>query len=354
MVYHVSHWGKFYLSTFGVIHYIGFRAIAALLTALLASLFLGKWFISTSQRYFRSKVREYTPVHHKTKDDMPTMGGVFILLAVFISVLLWCNLADLKVWIFLFCLAGFALIGGIDDWYKIKTGLGISAKRKSIAQLALSFLVVIAWLQTSGATTTLTLPFLKTAYLDLGVFFLAWALFIIIGCSNAVNLTDGLDGLAIGCLIPNFILFSIISYFAGHAFFANYLHIPFAATSEIAVIGASLVGASLGFLWYNCWPAQIFMGDVGSLSLGAGLALMALMAKQEFLLALSGGVFVVEALSVILQVGSVKLRGKRLFKMAPIHHHFELLGWPESRITVRFGIISSILCVLALMVLKLR
>ncbi len=282
------------------------------------------------------------------------MGGIFILLAVFVSILLWCNLTDMRVWIFLFCLFGFACIGGIDDWYKIKSGIGMSAKRKFIAQLFLSFLVVIAWLQTNGATTTIALPFLKNVNPNIGIFFIAWAMFVLVGCSNAVNLTDGLDGLAIGCLIPNFVLFSIIAYFSGHAFIANYLHIPFTNTAEITIIGTSLVGASLGFLWYNCWPAQIFMGDVGSLSLGAGLALMALMVKQELLLALSGGLFVVEALSVILQVGSMKLRGKRLFKMAPIHHHFELLGWPESRITVRFGIISLILALLALMSLKLR
>ena len=354
MVYHVSHWLKFYLSSFNVVHYISFRAIAALLTSLTVSLLFGKWFIIISKKYFRSKVREYTPDHHKNKDDMPTMGGIFIMLAVFVSVLLWCNLTDARVWIFLFCLFGFALIGGIDDWYKIKSGTGISAKRKFFAQLILSFLVVIAWLQTAGGTTTITLPFFKSLCPNVGIFFVAWAMFVLVGCSNAVNLTDGLDGLAIGCLIPNFVLFSIIGYFAGHAFIANYLQIPFAHTQEIAIIGSSLVGASLGFLWYNCWPAQIFMGDVGSLPLGAGLALMALMAKQELLLALSGGLFVIEALSVILQVASVKLRGKRLFKMAPIHHHFELLGWPESRITVRFGIITLILCLLALMSLKLR
>jgi len=203
-------------------------------------------------------------------------------------------------------------------------------------------------------STELIFPFFKHCRPDLGLFFIPWAVFILVGCSNAVNLTDGLDGLAIGSLLPNFATFTLICYLAGHYGIAHYLQIPFAGTAEIVVIGAILIGASLGFLWYNAYPAQIFMGDVGSLALGAGLALMAIMAKQELLLSISGGLFVLETVSVMVQVLSVRYLGKRIFKMAPIHHHFELLGWPESRITTRFGIISLVLCLLALITLKLR
>lgn len=189
---------------------------------------------------------------------------------------------------------------------------------------------------------------------SLGLLFVPWAMFLLIGASNAVNLTDGLDGLAIGSLISNFATFTGLLYVSGHAVFASYLHIPFMGNAEVAVIGATLIGASLGFLWYNTYPAQIFMGDVGSLALGSGLALMALMAKQELLLAIAGGLFVLETLSVILQVWSYKLRKKRIFKMAPLHHHFELLGWPEAQITVRFALVSLILCLISLMTLKIR
>ena len=197
-------------------------------------------------------------------------------------------------------------------------------------------------------------PFFKNLNPDLGLLFIPWAMFILVSMSNAVNLTDGLDGLAIGSLLPNFALFSLIAYLAGHFLIAAYLNIPFAGSAEIAVMGTTLIGASLGFLWYNAYPAQIFMGDVGSLALGAGLALMALMAKQELLLPISGGLFVLETVSVVLQVFVYKRWKTRIFKMAPIHHHFELIGWPEAKITTRFGIISLILCLVALMTLKLR
>ena len=221
-------------------------------------------------------------------------------------------------------------------------------------QILSALSVVVLWLATTGVSTTVTVPFFKSLQPDIGWWFIPWAVFLIVGTSNAVNLTDGLDGLAIGSLMPNFLIFSLIAYLAGHAGIATYLYIPFAHTGEIAVIGAILIGASLGFLWYNAYPAQLFMGDVGSLALGASLALMALMAKQELLLALSGGLFVFETLSVIIQVLSMRFRGKRVFHMAPIHHHFELLGWPEAKITTRFGIISLVLCLVALVTLKFR
>jgi len=354
VIYYIAEYLESYWSFFHVIHYVSFRAIAALLSTLCMSFLFGNWFIDQSKQYFRSKVRDYTPQHHQIKNDLPTMGGIFMLGLIIINTLLWCTLHNGLVWIFLFGITGFGIIGGWDDWCKIRYKRGISARTKFLLQLFISGITIIAWIWCCHPSTHLTIPFLKSWYPDLGWFFIPWCIFIIIGCSNAVNLTDGLDGLAIGSLLPNFATFGIISYLAGHVLLSLYLHIPFAGTAEIAIIGSILGGASLGFLWYNTYPAQIFMGDVGSLSLGAGLALMALMSKEELLLAISGAIFVFEAGSVILQVLSFKLRGKRLFKMAPIHHHFELLGWQEAKITVRFGIITLIFCLLALITLKIR
>jgi phospho-N-acetylmuramoyl-pentapeptide-transferase len=250
-------------------------------------------------------------------------------------------------------LLGFGSIGFFDDLYKIYHKKGLTAWHKFFLQLSVAFCVGVL-LVIHGIDLSISFPFLKNIHPHLGLFFIPWVMLVIVGCSNAVNLTDGLDGLALSSLIPNFALYSLIAYIAGHYTLATYLQIPFAGSSEITVVGTTLVGACLGFLWYNTYPAQIFMGDVGSLALGSGLALMAIIAKQELLLLISGGLFVVEALSVILQVLSFKLLGKRIFKMAPIHHHFELLGWQESKITVRFAIISLILCLLALMTLKMR
>lgn len=354
MLYHLSLYLKQYLSILNVVHYVTFRSIAALLTTLIFCLIFGNWFINKSKIFFRAKSREYTPEHHKEKDDMPTMGGIFILSAVVLNALLWCDLINPLVWVFLGCLIGFGAIGFWDDWCKIRHKKGISAALKFRLQVLVSGLVILAWIWGTQASTSITFPFFKNLQPDIGLFFIPWAMYIIIGCSNAVNLTDGLDGLAIGSLIPNFATYALICYVAGHYQLADYLHIPYAGSAEIAVLASILVGASLGFLWYNAYPAQIFMGDVGSLALGAGLALAALMAKQELLLIISGGLFVLETVSVMLQVISFKYFKKRIFKMAPIHHHFELLGWQESKITTRFGIISLILCLLALITLKLR
>jgi phospho-N-acetylmuramoyl-pentapeptide-transferase len=314
----------------------------------------GSWFIEKSKQFFRAKARESTPERHKLKGDMPTMGGIFILGLVMLNTLLWCDLTSPQVWVFLLCIICFGAIGAWDDWNKINRRAGISARAKFLLQWTAAIVVVSAAVYVAGVSTHLIFPFFKYVQPDLGIWYVLWAAFIIVGCSNAVNLTDGLDGLAIGSLMPNFVTFSLIAYLAGHVQFAHYLCIPYAATAEIAVIGATLVGASLGFLWFNAYPAQIFMGDVGSLALGAALACMALMAKQELLLLIAGGLFVVETVSVIAQVWYFKSFKKRLFKMAPLHHHFELLGWPESKISVRFGIISLVLCLLALITLKLR
>jgi phospho-N-acetylmuramoyl-pentapeptide-transferase len=354
MIYHLSFYLKHYWPFFNVLHYVSVRAVASLLTSLASFLLFGGYFMAISRRFFRSKAREFTPETHKKKDSMPTMGGVFILAIVLINALLWCDLARPQVWIFLLCIIGFGALGFWDDWNKIRNNRGIASGTKFKLQLFLATIVVLGLVFGASCSTILVFPFFKHFMPNLGLFFIPWAVFIIVACSNAVNLTDGLDGLAIGSLIPNFATFSLVCYLAGHYGIAQYLHIPFAASAEISIIGAILIGTSLGFLWYNTYPAQIFMGDVGSLALGAGLALMAIMAKQELLLPIAGGLFVLETVSVILQVLSVRYLGRRMFKMAPIHHHFELLGWPESKITARFGIISLVLCLLTLITLKLR
>jgi phospho-N-acetylmuramoyl-pentapeptide-transferase len=332
---------------------VSFRAIAALIFSFLFFLINGNRFIDFSQRFFRSKVREYTPDGHKNKDNMPTMGGILILLTVILNTLLWCNLKKQQVWIMIFCLISFGFLGFWDDWNKVRQEKGVSSSYKFKLQLLLALLISV-FLYFNFFSTELVFPFFKNLRPELGLFFIPWSMFIIVACSNAVNLTDGLDGLAIGSLIPNFATFAFICYVAGHQGLSNYLHIPFADTSEIVIMCSILIGSSLGFLWYNAYPAQIFMGDVGSLALGASLALIAILSKQELLLPLSGGLFILETISVILQVLSVRWYGKRLFKMAPIHHHFELLGWPESKITARFGIISLMLCLLTIITLKLR
>lgn len=354
MLYHLSIALSKHISFFNVIHYVSFRIAAALLTVLFLSLFFGDSFINASKRLFRAKAREHTPESHKAKDDMPTMGGLFIIGVVMITALLWCNLARPEIWLLLGSLLGFGAIGFWDDWSKIRHKRGISEKHKFRAQVAFAAVLTTAWLWISHPSTELYFPFFKDFHPDLGYLFIPWAIFIMVGTSNAVNLTDGLDGLAIGSLISNFSTFSIIAYLAGHIKFSHYLHIPFAGTSEVAILGIILVGASLGFLWFNAYPAQIFMGDVGSLALGASLGFIALMTKQELLLAIAGGLFVAETVSVILQVTSYRYFKRRIFRMAPLHHHFELMGWPESKITIRFAIISCILCLTALMTLKIR
>ncbi|MFT6765678.1 MAG: phospho-N-acetylmuramoyl-pentapeptide-transferase [Alteromonas naphthalenivorans] len=354
MLYHIACYLKPHFSALNVIHYISFRAMAALLSSLAFSLWFGPWFISLSQRLFRAKVRPFTPESHQAKNDMPTMGGIFIIGIVLLTVLLWCNLAQPQIWIALACLISFAAIGLLDDVAKLTDSKGISSRTKFSLQIIVSAVIACAWIYFVDPSTQLSFPFFKHIHPDLGWWFIPWVMFVLIGTSNAVNLTDGLDGLAIGSLISNFATFALICYIAGHGLISHYLNIPFAGTGEMAIVGTSLVGASLGFLWYNTYPAQIFMGDVGSLGLGSVLAFMALASKQELLLPIAGGLFVIETLSVIVQVLSFKFLGRRMFRMAPIHHHFELQGWQESKITVRFCIISFVLCLIALMTIKLR
>lgn len=354
MLYHLSLYLKQHFSFFNVFHYVSFRAIASLLSTLALSFILSPWFINKSKQLFRAKSRPWTPATHRKKDDIPTMGGLLIIGLVVFNVLLWCNLAMFQVCIFLFCLVSFGAIGAWDDWRKIRYQDGISAATKFSLQIMTGAAIVGAWMFFVQPSTRLCVPFFKNFNPELGWLLIPWAVFIIVAASNAVNLTDGLDGLAASPLIFNFGTFSLLAYVAGHVAIAHYLHIPFVASAELAVLGATLIGALLGFLWYNTYPAEIFMGDVGSLALGSVLALMALMCRQELLLPISGGLFVVEVLSVIVQVTSFKLLGRRVFKMAPLHHHFELLGWQESKITIRFAIISFVLSLLALITIKIR
>lgn len=354
MIYHIAKQLQRYYSFFNMFHYVSFRAIVALLSAIFLSFVCGSWFIKASQKNFKVRPREWTPENHLKKGKTPTMGGIFIIIVCILNTLLWCNLGKISVWLFLFCLVGFGLIGFLDDWRKLHYSNGISARLKFGLQVFWALVIMVSWHLLVSPNASLCIPFLKKYMPYLGLWLIPWGVLVIVGTSNAVNLTDGLDGLATGPLMANFATFSVIAYLAGHRYLAHYLHIIFTGSSEIAVIGATLVGILLGFLWYNTYPAQIFMGDVGSLALGAGLAFMALIARQEILLLLAGGIFVFETLSVIIQVFTFKLFGKRMFKMAPIHHHYELLGWKEAKITVRFWIVSIILSLLTLLTLKIR
>lgn len=354
MVFMLTSYLEAYIPWFHVVHYISVRVVAGMLTSLFVSLLFGDAFIAYSKKLFTTKARPFTPESHKKKDNIPSMGGVFILSVVLVTMLIWCDLSKVDVLLSVITLIGFGFIGFLDDLYKAIEQKGLHSKTKFRLQLLVGLGVACAIVFLKHPSTEVCVPFFKNIHPHLGLFYIPWVVFLLVGVSNAVNLTDGLDGLAIGGLITNFSVYSVIAYLAGHFAFAHYLHIPFAASSEMAVIGAILVGASLGFLWFNAHPAQIFMGDVGSLSLGAMLALMAIITQQELLLVVSGGLFVLETLSVIAQLTCWRLYRKKIFRMAPIHHHFELLGWSESKITMRFNIISVVLCLLALISLKMR
>lgn len=349
-----------YYSGFNVIFYITVRAILALLTALLVSLWIGPKVIRRLQVLkFGQEVRNDGPESHFSKRGTPTMGGIMILFAITVSTLLWANLANPYVWFSLFVLLGYGAVGFVDDYRKItrKNTDGLVARWK---YFWLSFIALIAvfGMYTIGKdtdATRLVVPFFKEIMPQLGLFYIVLAYFVIVGTSNAVNLTDGLDGLAIMPTVLVAGAFALIAWATGNVNFADYLHIPYIKFSaELVVFCTAIVGAGLGFLWFNTYPAQVFMGDVGSLALGGALGVVAVLVRQEFLLVIMGGVFVVETLSVILQVGSYKLRKQRIFRMAPIHHHFELKGWPEPRVIVRFWIISLMLVLIGLVTLKLR
>lgn len=349
-----------YNTAFNVVSYITFRAIMALLTAMGIGLWIGPKVIRRLQILkFGQEVRNEGPESHFKKRGTPTMGGIMILAAIGVSTLLWADLRNSYVWFTLFVLFGYGVVGFVDDYRKIsrKNTDGLIARWKYFWLSAIALVAVFGMYAVGKdtAATQLVVPFFKDVMPQLGVFYIILAYFVIVGTSNAVNLTDGLDGLAIVPIILVASAFALIAWATGNFNFAQYLHIPFVPnTSELVILCTAIVGAGLGFLWYNTYPAQVFMGDVGSLSLGGALGIIAVLVRQELLLVVMGGVFVVEALSVILQVGSYKLRQKRIFRMAPIHHHFELKGWPEPRVIVRFWIITLMLVLIGLVTLKLR
>ena len=349
---------RFY-SGFNVFRYITFRTAMATVTALVIVFVVGPWLIRRLRQlqHGGATIREDTPERHRAKAGTPTMGGLVILAAILISTLLWTNLYNRYVWVLIFTTAGMGLIGFIDDYTKLTTRRGISAGRKFLAQILLvgGLLGWIYFRPPDGFTTGLVIPFFKGWVLTLDWLWLPFAVLVVVGASNAVNLTDGLDGLAIGPIITAGGAFAIIAYLTGNFWAAEYLRIlNVKGTGELTVFCGALVGAALGFLWFNSYPAQVFMGDVGSLALGAAIGTLAVFTKAELLLPLIGGIYVVEAASVIIQVTSFKLFGRRVFRMAPLHHHFEMKGWAEPKIIVRFWILSFMLALLALMTLKLR
>jgi phospho-N-acetylmuramoyl-pentapeptide-transferase len=345
---------------FNVFRYLTFRSFMALITALVISLVMGPWLIRRLKRMQQGgdTIREDTPERHRhTKKGTPTMGGVIILVAILGSSFLWGNLRNRYIWVAMLAIAGFGLIGMLDDWTKVRTRKGLPARVKMSAQIVLSLGVLqIVWWQPADAwQPVLAIPFLKGWLLNLGSWWFLFAMLVIIGASNAVNLTDGLDGLAIGPIVMAGGAFGIIAYLTGNFRAADYLKIlNVRGAGELTVFCGALIGAAIGFLWFNCHPAEVFMGDAGSLALGASIGMLAVLTKAELLLPLIGGLYVVEAGSVILQVASFKLTGRRIFRMAPLHHHYELNGWPEPKIVVRFWIVSFALALLALTTLKLR
>ncbi len=346
-------------SFFNVFRYITFRTIFASITALLICLVVGPWLIRKLQSLqIDQQIREDGPQSHQIKKGTPTMGGVLIIFAVVISTVLWTNLSINYTWLILLVTVGFGLVGFIDDYRKLagKNSKGISGKARLSAEMVVALFVSIILYLKPDFNSQVTIPFFKTVLPNLGWGYVLLSTFIIVGTANAVNLTDGLDGLAIGPATICFATYVLFAYFSGNVKVASYLQIPYVSGSgELAVFCGALVGAALGFLWFNAYPAEIFMGDVGSLSLGAALGTTAIITKQEILLAIVGGIFVVETFSVIFQVGYFRLtQGKRIFRMAPLHHHFELKGWAEPKVIVRFWIISILLALMAISTLKLR
>ncbi|RUR32394.1 phospho-N-acetylmuramoyl-pentapeptide-transferase [Vreelandella andesensis] len=360
MLLHLANFLAQYQSAFQVFNYLTLRVILAALTALMLCLWLGPWVIRRLvEGQIGQAIRDDGPQSHLSKAGTPTMGGAMILLAIAISTLVWGDLTNYYVWVVLLVTLGFGAVGWVDDYRKVveKNPRGLPARWKYFWQsvVGLGAAVVLYLTAATPAETSLLIPMFKDVALPLGVFYIVLTYFVIVGSSNAVNLTDGLDGLAIMPTVLVAMGLSIFAYASGNAVFANYLHIPFIhGTGELAVFCATIAGAGLGFLWFNTYPAQVFMGDVGALALGAALGVVAVIVRQEIVLFIMGGIFVLETVSVILQVGSYKLTGRRIFRMAPLHHHYELKGWPEPRVIVRFWIITVVLVLLGLATLKVR
>ncbi|MFO7839284.1 MAG: phospho-N-acetylmuramoyl-pentapeptide-transferase [Desulfosalsimonadaceae bacterium] len=359
MLYHLLFSLHADISAFNVFRYITFRTIYASLTAFLICFLLGPWVIGKlSEKQIGQYIRRAGPEAHQDKAGTPTMGGVLIMAAILAGVLLWVDLRNSYIWIILLVACGYFAIGFTDDYLKQiqKRNRGLSGREKLLFQ----FLVAVS----AGALiyispdfdSCVTVPFFKTFRPDLGVGYVVFAALVIVGTSNAVNLTDGLDGLAIGPVVIAAATYMLFAYVAGHSRIAEYLQIPYVhGSGEVTIICGAIAGAGMGFLWFNTYPAEVFMGDVGSLPLGAVLGTVAVITKQEILMMIVGGIFVVEALSVIVQVGYFKMSGgRRIFLMAPLHHHFELKGWPEAKVIVRFWIVSILMALIAISTLKLR
>jgi len=359
LFYHLLFPLKVYFSAFNVFRYITFRSFAAILTALIISLLIGSWTIrKLKELQVGQFIREDGPQSHLSKAGTPTMGGLMIIFSLLISTFLWADLTNPYIWLLVMVTVAFGMVGFLDDYRKVikKQNRGLTGREKLLGQTLIA-VVAAFWLYLlPDFKATLTIPFFEGVRPNLSWGFIPLAILVIVGTANAVNLTDGLDGLAIGPVTIAAVFYAIFAYLAGNAIVARYLKITFVpGVGELTVFLGAVVGAGIGFLWYNAYPAQVFMGDVGALSLGGILGTVALAAKQEILLILVGGLFVVEALSVILQVSFFKVtNGRRIFRMAPIHHHFELKGWPEPKVIVRFWIIAIVLGILSLSTLKLR
>lgn len=355
-----SGWLANFFHFFHVFQYLTLRTILSTLTALIMSLILGPWVIRRLSSYHVGQViRDDGPKSHLSKAGTPTMGGTLILISVILSTLLWGDLGNAYIWLVLLVTLGFGTIGYWDDYQKLvlKHSRGMSARKKFLLQslLGLGAAIYLYFTAKLPVETQLVLPFFKNISINLGVFFILLTYFVIVGSSNAVNLTDGLDGLAILPAVMISAALGVFAYVTGNIHYANYLAIPYVpGAGSLVVFCGALVGAGLGFLWFNTYPAQVFMGDVGALALGAALGMVAVIVRQEIVFFFMSGIFVLETVSVILQVASYKLTGKRIFKMAPIHHHFELKGWPEPRVIVRFWIITIVLVLCGLATLKLR
>ena len=361
MLYHLLYPLRDHFFAFNVFRYITFRSAYAMVTALLICFVFGpiliRWLKSVQ---IGQRIRDEVPERHQAKEGTPTMGGVLIIAAILVPTLLWANLANPYVQLAVVVTIWTGLIGFLDDYLRVirKTEKGLVGRYKLLGQFlfgaALGLYLYLHPLVPEGGTQSVV-PFLKDWYIEWGILYVPFVIFIVMGSSNAVNLTDGLDGLAAGAAAFSFFAFAALAYLSGHRNFATYLNIPYLpGCGELTVYCMSVVGAALGFLWYNTHPAQIFMGDTGSLSLGGALGTVAVLLKKELLLVVIGGIFVAEALSVILQVGSFKLTGKRIFNMAPFHHHFEIKGWSEEKVVVRFWIIAALLALLSISTLKLQ
>ena len=358
MLYHLLYPLHTALGAFNVFRYITFRTVMAILSALIISFLLTPWLIRKLNEWrIKADKREDVPERHETKKGTPTMGGFIILVATIIPTLLWADLKNSYIWIVTLALMLFGAIGFIDDMKKLRNqnSKGVPGRTKFLLEILFALIISVLIYSQGGFLPQLTVPFFKNVAPNLGVFYILLCILIIVGTSNSVNLTDGLDGLAIGPVLTVSATFILFAYLVGNVIFAQYLQIVYVkGAGELTILCGAMLGAGIGFLWYNAHPAELFMGDTGSLSLGAALGTIAVIIKQEILLLIVGGIFVMETLSVIIQVLSFKWRGKRVFKMAPIHHHFELKGWNEAKIVVRFWIVSVILGLIAITTLKLR